>query len=263
MEGREPVMRGFIFDLDGTVYLGDRMIDGAAEAIRTLRQRGDKVLFLSNKPIATRNSYAEKLTRMGIPTEVGDVLNSSLIVARYLRRTMRPGQQAYVIGEEPIRGELQEHGVLCTDCPEEADFVVLSWDREFTYEKLNIVYQAALRGAAVIASNPDATCPLEGGQVPDTGTMIAALETALGKEVVIVAGKPSRIAAEAAIERCGLGYGDCFVIGDRLETDIRMANEAGMHSVLVLTGVGTQQEAEAGPDRPRTILPSIAKIVEL
>ncbi|TNJ63498.1 HAD-IIA family hydrolase [Paenibacillus hemerocallicola] len=256
-------MRGFIFDLDGTVYLGDRMIDGAAEAIRTLRQRGDKVLFLSNKPIADRSSYAEKLTKMGIPTEVGDVLNSSLIVARYLRKTMLPGQRAYVIGEEPIRRELLHHGVHCTDRAEEAEVIVLSWDREFTYEKLNVLYQSALRGATVVASNPDATCPLEGGQVPDTGTMIAALETALGKRAVVVAGKPSRIAAEAAVERIGLDCKDCFVIGDRLETDIRMANEAGMHSVLVLTGVGTEQEAEAGPDRPRTILPSIAKIVDL
>ncbi|MEF3303474.1 HAD-IIA family hydrolase [Paenibacillus sp. GYB003] len=256
-------MRGYIFDLDGTVYLGNRMIEGAAEAIRTLRERGDKVLFLSNKPIATRGSYAEKLTRMGIPTEVDDVLNSSLIVARYLRKTMRPGQRVYVIGEEPIRRELLDHGIDCTDRDEEADIVVLSWDREFTYAKLNALYQAALRGAAVIASNPDATCPLENGQLPDTGTMIAALETALGRPAVTVVGKPSRIAAETAAERLGLAYGDCFVIGDRLETDIRMANDCGMHSVLVLTGVGTAEMAEAGPDRPRTILPSIAKIADL
>lgn len=256
-------MRGFIFDLDGTVYLGERLIDGAAEAIRTLRQRGDKVLFLSNKPIATRTSYAEKLTRMGIPTEIGDVLNSSLIVARYLRGTMLPGQRAYVVGEEPIRRELLDHGVCCTDRAAEADVVVLSWDRAFTYEKLNALYQAALRGATIVASNPDATCPLEDGQVPDTGTMIAALEAATGRRTVIVAGKPSRIAAEAAVERIGLDCKDCYVVGDRLETDIRMANESGMHSVLVLTGVGTKREAEAGPDRPRTVLPSIAEIVDL
>lgn len=256
-------MRGYIFDLDGTVYLGDRMIDGAAEAIRTLRQRGDKVLFLSNKPIADRRSYAEKLAKMGIPAELDDVLNSSLIVARYLRTTMRPGQLAYVIGEEPIRRELGQHGIACTDRAEAADVVVLSWDREFTYEKLNRLYHAALRGAAVVASNPDATCPLEDDQVPDTGTMIAALEAALGRPSVVVAGKPSRIAAAAAVERLGLDYADCFVIGDRLETDIRMANDTGMHSVLVLTGVTTEETAAAGPDRPRTVLSSIAKIAEL
>lgn len=256
-------MRGYIFDLDGTVYLGSRMIDGAADAIRTLRERGDKVVFLTNKPIATRASYAQKLTRMGIPTDVGDVLNSSLIVARYLQRTVQPEQRVYVIGEEPIRQELEEHGIVCTEEAEKADVVVLSWDRSFTYDKLNALYQASLRGAVVIASNPDVTCPLEDGQLPDTGTFIAALESALGKSAVVVAGKPSRIAAEEALQHMGLDGHSCFVIGDRLETDVRMANEAGMHSVLVLTGVGTREQAAAGPDRPRTILPSIVKVVDL
>ncbi|PYI57305.1 HAD-IIA family hydrolase [Paenibacillus flagellatus] len=256
-------MRGYIFDLDGTVYLGERMIEGAAESIAKLRSRGDKVVFLSNKPIATRLSYANKLTKMGIPTGVDDVLNSSLIVARHLRKTMKPGETVYVIGEEPIREELAAHGIVCTDKSEDASVVVLSWDRQFTYDKLNALFQAALKGVPIIASNPDATCPLEDGQLPDTGTFIAALETALGKPAVVVVGKPSRIAAEAAVEHMGLDYGDCYVIGDRLETDIRMANEAGMHSVLVLTGVGTREMAERGPDRPRTILPSIAKIADL
>lgn len=257
------MMRGYIFDLDGTVYLGDKMIEGAADAIRTLRERGDKVVFLSNKPIATRLSYAQKLTRLGIPTGVEDVLNSSLIVARYLRKTLAPGQPVYVIGEEPIRDELREHGIPIIAESAEADVVVLSWDRRFTYDMLNDVFQAALRGATVVASNPDATCPLENGQLPDTGTFIAALETALGRPAVIVAGKPSRVAAEAALEHLGLPAADCFMVGDRLETDIRMGNEAGMRSVLVLTGVGTREQAENGPDRPSAILPSIAGIVDL
>jgi arabinose operon protein AraL len=256
-------MKGFIFDLDGTVYLGDRLIEGAAEAIRALRERGDKVVFLSNKPIATRQSYAHKLTKMGIPTTVDDVLNSSLIVARYLQKVLRPGERVLVIGEEPIRQELRDHGIAMSANPYEVQYVVLSWDRQFTYDTLNDLYQAAIRGAVVIASNPDRTCPLEEGQIPDTGAIIGALEGATGKPIDLVVGKPSPIAAEAAVRHLGLDYGSCYMVGDRLETDIKMGNDTGMNSVLVLTGISTQEMAEKSQYRPRYILNSIKDIVNL
>ncbi|NOU94824.1 HAD-IIA family hydrolase [Paenibacillus sp. LMG 31456] len=256
-------MRGYIFDLDGTVYLGDKMIDGASEAIQALRVRGDKVVFLSNKPIATRQSYVEKLNKMGIPTTLKDVLNSSQIVAQYLQRRLKVGEKVFVIGEEPINEELAEYGIPITQDSDNAEYVVLSWDRQFTYDKLNSVYQAAIKGAIIIASNPDTTCPLDGGQIPDTGTFIAALEVATGKAIDLVVGKPSLIAAEAAVAHLGLDYKDCLMIGDRLETDIRMANEAGMVSVLVLTGVSTAEMAELTTDRPHYIVPSIKDVVDL
>jgi phosphoglycolate/pyridoxal phosphate phosphatase family enzyme len=249
--------------LDGTVYLGDTIIDGAAEAIRSLRDRGDKVVFLSNKPIASRGSYAEKLTKMGIPTSIDDVLNSSLIVARYLQRHVKQGQRVYVVGEEPICEELRLHGIEITDDGHEPDYVVLSWDRRFNYDTLNIVYQAVLRGAIVIASNPDSTCPLEDGTLPDTGTFIAALEAATGKPIDLIVGKPSPIAAEAAVQHIGLDSGSCFMIGDRLEMDIKMGNDAGMSSVLVLTGIGTREMAQNGTCRPQYIIPSIKEVIYL
>ncbi|WNQ13333.1 HAD-IIA family hydrolase [Paenibacillus aurantius] len=258
-------MRGYIFDLDGTVYLGERLIEGAAEAIRTLRERGDKVVFLSNKPIATRQSYAHKLTKMGIPTELGDILNSSLILARYLKKIVKPGETVYVIGEEPICSELREHGITPRQDEEDIrpQYVVLSWDRQFTYDKLNRLYQAAVNGAVIIASNPDYTCPLENGQIPDTGTFIAALESATGRPIDAVVGKPSPISAAAAVEHLGLAYEDCFMIGDRLETDIKMAHDTGMKSVLVLTGVGTREAAAACAYPPDHIIPSIKEVVHL
>lgn len=161
------MMNGYIFDLDGTIYLGDQLIEGAADTIRILRERGDKVVFLSNKPIATRQSYAEKLTQMGIPTDIDDVLNSSLIVAQYLKQRLRTGETVYVIGEQPIYDELRQHGISPSTSEETPDYVVLSWDRAFDYNKLNKLYQAAVDGAYIIASNPDVTCPLEEGQLPD------------------------------------------------------------------------------------------------
>lgn len=256
-------MKGFIFDLDGTVYLGDKLIDGAVEAIQTLRARGDKVVFLSNKPIATRQSYAHKLTRMGIPTGVNDVINSSLIVARYLQKVCKRGDKVLVIGEEPIRDELREHGIAISDNPREVKYAVLSWDRRFTYDRLNDLYQAVMCGATVIASNPDRTCPLEDGQIPDTGALIGALEGATGKPVDLVVGKPSPIAAEAAVQHLGLDYSACYMVGDRLETDIKMGNDTGMNSVLVLTGISTREMAETSEHQPRYILNSIKEIVNL
>ncbi|WP_421617575.1 HAD-IIA family hydrolase [Brevibacillus sp. TJ4] len=256
-------MKGFIFDLDGTVYLGDKLIEGAGEAIQALRERGDKVVFLSNKPIATRQSYAHKLTKMGIPTGVNEVLNSSLIVARYLQKVCQQGEKVLVIGEEPIRDELRDHGIALSHDPQEVKYVVLSWDRRFTYDRLNDLYQAAIRGAVVIASNPDRTCPLEDGQIPDTGALIGALEGATGKPIDLVVGKPSPIAAQAAIEHLGLDVSQCYMVGDRLETDIKMGNDTGMNSVLVLTGITTREMAETSEHQPRYILNSIKEIVNL
>lgn len=256
-------MKGFIFDLDGTVYLGDQLIDGAVEAIQTLRSRGDKVIFLSNKPIATRQSYAHKLTKMGIPTSIDDILNSSLIVARYLQNVCKEDDKVLVIGEEPIRDELRDHGISMSENPLEVNYVVLSWDRQFTYDRLNDLYQAAIRGAVVIASNPDRTCPLEDGQIPDTGALIGALEGATGNPINLVVGKPSQIAAEAAVQHLGLDYSACYMVGDRLETDIKMGNDTGMNSVLVLTGISTREMAETSEHTPRYILNSIKEIVNL
>jgi arabinose operon protein AraL len=256
-------MKGFIFDLDGTVYLGDRLIDGAAEAIKILRDRGDKVVFLSNKPIATRKSYSEKLTKMGIPTDIEDILNSSLITARYLKKVLKAEESVYVIGERPIHEELEEHGIPLTSNPLEGNYVVLSWDRELTYEKLNHAFQACCRGAVVIASNPDRTCPLEDGQIPDTGSLIGALEGATGKPIDLVVGKPSPIMAEAAIQHLRLDYAQCYMVGDRLETDIKMGNETGMNSVLVLTGITQKEMLAVSPYKPHFILNSIQEIVNI
>ncbi|MEX2104026.1 MAG: HAD hydrolase-like protein, partial [Bacilli bacterium] len=144
--------------------------------------------------------------------------------------------------------------------PLEASYVVLSWDRDFNYEKLNDAYQAFVRGAIVIATNPDRTCPLEDGQIPDTGAMIGALEGATGLPIHIIAGKPSMITAEMAVQHLGLDYAACYMVGDRLETDIKMANDTGMNSVLVLTGITNRQMLEDTPYEPKYVIDSIKEI---
>jgi arabinose operon protein AraL len=252
--------RGYIFDLDGTVYLGDKSIEGAAEAINILRNRGDRVVFLSNKPIASRNSYVEKLEKMGIKVSLEDVLNSSYIMANYLQKILTDGQSVYVIGENPLIEELEAQDIPITLDPLQASYVVLSWDRKFTYDKLNAAFQAWYHGAKIIATNPDKTCPLEDGQIPDCGAMIGAIEGATNEPVHAVVGKPSPIMAEAAVKKLELDYSQCYMIGDRLETDIKMGNETGMKSVLVLTGISTEEMVARTSYKPDYILKSIKDI---
>jgi arabinose operon protein AraL len=255
--------KGYIFDLDGTVYLGDHPIEGAAEAISTLKNRGDRVVYLSNKPIATRLSYVDKLNKMGIEASLEDVLNSSYIMANYLKETLVEGQSVYVIGEEPLLQELEAQEILMTVNPLEASYVVLSWDRTFTYDKINAAFQAWYNGAKIIATNPDRTCPMEDGQIPDCGAMIGAIEGATNEPIHAVIGKPSAIMAETAMKKIGLSPSDCYMIGDRLETDIKMGNETGMHSVLVLTGITTEAMLKTSPFQPAFTINSIKEVPHL
>src|SRR5262245_38004736 len=156
--------RGWLFDLDGTVYRGDALIPGAAETIAALRAAGRRVAFLSNKPLQTRVEYAQKLTRLGIPTTADEVINSSLVLARHLR-TLDAGAPVVVSGEPPLGAELRAHGFDVRG-DERVRWVVIAFDRTFDYAKLNIALQAVRRGARLIATNPDRTCPTEDGEIP-------------------------------------------------------------------------------------------------
>jgi phosphoglycolate/pyridoxal phosphate phosphatase family enzyme len=248
--------RGWLFDLDGTVYLGEALIPGAAETIAALRADGRRVAFLSNKPLYTRVDYAEKLTRLGIPTTTDEVVNSSIVLARHLRR-LDPGATLFVIGEAPLIGELRAHGFEVRD---DADvrWVVIAFDRTFDYGKLNTALQAVRRhDARLIATNPDRTCPVEGGEIPDCAGMIAAVEAVTGKKVEAIVGKPSPIILEVALEALGVAAGDCVIVGDRIETDIAMGKSLGLATVLVLTGVTRPGDPRIVELQPDLVVPSI------
>jgi arabinose operon protein AraL len=257
-----PKLKGFIFDLDGTVYLGDRLIPGAERIIRLLREAGKKIVFLSNKPLYTREDYATKLTRLGIPTTPTDVVNSTFVLIRYLQK-IAPGAKVFVMGELPFVAETARAGFQLTEDPQEIEYVVAAFDRTFDYRKFNIAFQAIRKGAHFIATNPDRTCPIEDGEIPDCAGTIAALEAVTLKKVEVIVGKPSPITVAAALEVMGLEVGECILVGDRLETDIRMGREAGMKTALVMTGVTDAKTLEASPIRPDHILESIADLETL
>ena len=197
------MFKGFIFDLDGTVYRSDKLIPGADHVIRLLRESGRKVVFLSNKPIQTREDYAAKLTRLGIPTQPDEVINSTLVMTNYLKKNA-PQAKLFVVGETPFIEELKRAGFAITEEPKEIEYVVVAFDRTFDYRKLNIAYQAIKLGAHFIATNPDRTCPVEGGEIPDCAGMIAAIEAVTEKKVEIIVGKPSPIMIQTALDVYGI-----------------------------------------------------------
>ncbi|MEM2832813.1 MAG: HAD-IIA family hydrolase [Candidatus Caldarchaeum sp.] len=255
-------IQGYLLDLDGTVYRGEKLIPGAKEAISILRARGRRILFLSNKPLYSRKHYAQKLTRLGIPAEEKDVINSSFVLAQCLAKES-PGARVFAIGEPPLLEELQHAGLRLTDNPYAVEYVIAAFDRTFDYQKLNLAFQALRRGARFYATNPDRTCPVENGEVPDAAAVIAALEATTGRKVEKIFGKPSPYIIETALEVLGLPANRCAMVGDRLETDMRMAKENGLLAILVLTGVTTKEDLQCAAVQPDFVLSSIAELTEL
>ncbi len=244
---------GYIFDLDGTIYLGDALLPGAQHTIKALRREGRRVLFLSNKPIQNRADYAAKLTHLGIPTQVEEVINSSWVLARWLNRES-PGAALFVIGEPPLIEELREAGFRLTESPDEIEFVVASFDRAFDYHKLQVAFDALRAGARFVATNADRYCPTPTGGLPDAAAVIGAIEGCTGVQVEVVVGKPSPITTRAILERLQLPASECIIVGDRLETDIKMGQEAGMATAVVLTGATTPKLLTASSSQPDYVL---------
>ena len=252
--------RGWLFDLDGTIYLGERLIPGADAAIAALRAAGRRVAFLSNKPLQTRAEYAAKLTRLGVPAAPADVINSSLVLARYLR-DRDPGAPVFVIGEPPMLDEMRAHGFEVRP-DERVRWVVIAFDRTFDYAKLNVALQAVKQGARLIATNPDRTCPVEGGEIPDCAGMIAAVEAVTDKKVEAIVGKPSPIILEVALAALGVPARDAAIVGDRIETDIVMGRRLGLGTVLVLSGVTRPDDPRIAAVAPDHVVRSVRDLVE-
>src|SRR5213594_4556632 len=252
--------RGWLFDLDGTVYRGDALIPGADGAIAALRAAGRRVAFLSNKPLQTRADYARQLTRLGIPTNEDDVINSSLVLARHLA-SLDPGAPVFVIGEPPLIAELRAHGFEVRGDPR-VRWVVIAFDRTFDYAKLNTALQAVRQGARLIATNPDRTCPTEAGEIPDCAGMIAAVEAVTGATVEVIVGKPSPIILETALATLDVPAADAVMVGDRIETDIVMGKRGGLATVLVLSGITRADDPRIAEVAPDAVIRSIGELME-
>ncbi len=250
----------YVFDLDGTIYLGEQLIKGADRVVAALRAAAKQIAFLSNKPIATCASYARKLTRLGVAAKPEDVINSNVALALFLRDEL-PGGRLLVLGEWPLIQELQGAGMRVVHCAEEADAVVVSWDRNISYRKLNEATQALRAGARFFATNPDVTCPMPGRFIPDCGAFIAFLEVATGRTVEAVAGKPSPLMLEMTLKRLGVAPEQALMVGDRLQTDVGVGKAAGCATALVLSGATNQEHLEGSSLQPDFVLDSVAELL--
>jgi arabinose operon protein AraL len=218
------------------------------------------VAFLSNKPLQTRADYALKLTRLGVPAQPDDVINSSLVLARHLQ-SLDPGAPVYVIGEPPMLDEMRRHGFEVRD-DDRVRWVVIAFDRTFTYAKLDTALQAVRAGARLIATNPDRTCPVEGGEIPDCAGMIAAVEAVTGQTVDLIVGKPSPIILDVALGALGTPPEESVVVGDRIETDIVMGKRLGLGTILVLSGVTRAGDPRIAALAPDHVLRSLQELIE-
>ncbi len=256
---------GYLFDLDGTIYLGDELLPGAYRLITTLRELGRQTLFLSNNPTKDPQMYADKLTRLGIPTDPAMVVNPIVTLSAWLKREA-PGSKVFVIGSPALCRAVEESGSeLCED-PEQIDVVVASYDTSFDYRKLQISFDTLwqYRRARLITTNPDAYCPMPGGRgEPDAAAVLAAVEACTGAKAEANLGKPDPVMLKTALNILGLAPTDCVMVGDRLHTDVRMAVDAGVDAALVLTGESTREQVEQLPPkaRPRYVLDGVAQLL--
>lgn len=252
--------QAYVFDLDGTIYLHDQLLPHAAATLALLRERGKRTVFLSNNPTRTRAAYAEKLTRLGVPTSADEVLNSSFVMVEFLKSRM-PGARLFVCGEESLSQELQAAGFGITARAADTDAVIASFDRTFTYAKLQTAFDAIRRGARFFATNGDPYCPVPGGGEPDAAAIIAAIEACTRTPVEAVVGKPSRFMVETLLNVLQLPAEECLITGDRVEIDVRMGKEAGMASALVLTGATTRADLADSAIVPDFVLNTVADLI--
>lgn len=261
----DRLFEGYVFDLDGTLYLGDALLPGAARLIAALRALGGRVVFVSNNPTKTPERYAEKLTALGIPTSAADVVNTVVTMTAWLRRH-HPAATVFPIAEEPLKQALAAAGIRMSENPAEIDFVIASYDRGFDYRKLQIAFDAIRSHgrARLIATNPDPFCPFPGGRgEPDAAAVIAAIEACTGIRCEVNVGKPDPIMLATVLDLLRLDTADCVMVGDRLGTDICMARDAGMPSALVLTGETTPAMLVAIPasERPDYVLDRVDRLL--
>lgn len=260
----------YVFDLDGVLYLGDTAIPHAAEAVTRLQSQGRQVFFLTNNSGRTRADYHEKLSHVnGLDIPESQIFTSAYATALYLKARGAAGKTAFVVGEPGLAQELQEAGGLrpvtvADSVPAETiDYVVVGIDRQFTYDKLRFAHAAITRGhAQFIATNRDATFPMETGEIPGGGSIVAALATATGREPITI-GKPETHAYEEILKAAGVPADQSVMIGDRLDTDIAVGNRVGAQTVLVLTGVTARSQVDQAPPawRPGIIIGDLRELV--
>ncbi|WP_267639381.1 HAD-IIA family hydrolase [Haloarchaeobius amylolyticus] len=254
---------GAILDVDGTVLRGPDAIPGAVEAVQALRDAGLSLAFFSNNPTKFPAAYADRLTAAGVEASTAEVLTSGTVTAEYLSRN-HAGERFFVIGEPGLCDQLRDLDLELTGDYTEADTVVASIDREFTYEDLKTALWALSDDAVgFVGTDPDRVVPAADHLIPGSGAIINAVADVAGRDPEAVLGKPHDAAREAVLARLGVPPERCLVVGDRLDTDIALGEGAGMTTVLVLSGVTSRAEVEESEHDPDFVVDSLADVPDL
>jgi HAD superfamily hydrolase (TIGR01457 family) len=251
-------VRCFLLDMDGTFYLGSRLLPGALDFVRLLDARGIPYLFLTNNSSRTRREYADKLHRLGLDLPEERIFTSGEATALYLARR-QPGARLYVVGTPALEAEFEQHGFTLT--PDQPDFAVLGFDTTLTYEKLRILCDLLVAGVPYIATHPDINCPTETGFMPDIGAMIELVAASTGRRPDVIIGKPHAPIAAAVAEKLGLPIEQLCMVGDRLYTDIALG-QAGLLTVLVLSGETSRADLPGSPHQPDLIMENLGELAQ-
>lgn len=256
-------MELFLFDLDGTLYLGDKPYEFTIELLETLRARGRKYLFMTNNSSRSVEDYIKKLAGMGIKATREDFITSSQATAYYLKGH-HSNESLYVCGTVSLKRELEMEGFTVTERLDEVDCVVMGFDTELTFQKLHDVSYLLLTrpGLPYIATNPDLVCPTPFGSVPDCGSVCIGIKNATGREPVFI-GKPSPLMPELGMKRQGVPKERTCVVGDRIYTDIKSGLNAGITGILVMSGETTPEVLMQSEDKPHIVLQDAGEILKI
>jgi glycerol 3-phosphatase-2 len=262
---------GFLIDLDGVVWIGREPVPGSAEALRALLEAGKRLVFVTNNPGRHPSAYAERLREMGVAVDSGQIVTAGMVAAGLAGKAA--GGSAFVIGAPALKEMVAAAGMRLLEGEEAwgADVVVVSGHRGFDYAELLAAKRALDRGATLVATSHDPTMPHPGGELPGTGAVLAAVETASGRRAEI-AGKPERHLFEMAIEAVGRSLrtdGDrkeprdkgLAMVGDRITSDIEGGRSAGLETVLVLSGTTSKEEAAAADPAPDHVVEDLAALL--
>lgn len=254
--------RLFLFDQDGTLYLGSRLYDFTIPMLERIKATGRKYMFMTNNSSKSVEDYIKKLEKMGITATRDDFITSSQATAYYLKKHF-PGKKLYVCGTRSLVKELESEGFATTTELSEVEVVVMGFDTELTFQKLEDVSKLLLtrKDLPYIATNPDLVCPTEFGSVPDCGSVCEMIYNATGRRPVVI-GKPSPLMPELAMEHAGFTKEETAVVGDRIYTDIKSGLNAGITGMLVLSGETTLEILEASEDKPHLVLQDCSEILE-
>ncbi len=260
-KGEIKSIKLFLFDMDGTLYIGDKLYSFTKELLDTIKLQGKHYLFMTNNSSKSVRDYIKKLESLGISAQYEDFITSSQATAIYLKENY-PNDRLYVCGTESLKEELRQNGFTIVKDLNEVDCIVMGNDTELTFKKLDDVsHLLSTRELRYIATNPDYVCPTEYGSVPDCGSICDMIYNATGKRPLFI-GKPEPAMPKIAMSMTGYKENETAIVGDRIYTDIKSGLNAGCKTILVMSGETTEEILNKSNDKPDIVLSSGAEILE-